>query len=159
MKHSDALGVILTAVEVVSVVAFIMGVYTMLGVFSTTMSSSNSQSFELKMSDPVIIPIRLTPQNAGFVLAERTVGLESEMKATVKLLDGENEVIAENSTVVILPPGSREEVWLELRIPLEDALVYLGEDSDVSWETEIEVKTLFNMISFQNKMQMEGTKD
>ena len=159
MKHSDALGVILTAVEVVTVVAFIMGVYTMLAVFSTTMSSSRSQSFELEMSDPVVIPIKLTPKNAGFILADRTVGLESEMKATVKLLDEEKEVVAENSTIVTLPPGSNEEVWLELRIPLEDALIYLGEDANVSWETEIEVRTLFNMISFQNTMQMEGTKD
>ena len=159
MKHSDALGVILTAVEVVTVVAFIMGVYTMLAVFSTTMSTSSSQSFELEMSDPVVIPIKLTPKNAGFILADRTVGLESEMKATVKLLDEEKEVVAENSTIVTLPPGSNEEVWLELRIPLEDALIYLGEDANVSWETEIEVRTLFNMISFQNTMQMEGTKD
>jgi hypothetical protein len=111
------------------------------------------------MSDPVVIPIKLTPKNAGFILADRTVGLESEMKATVKLLDEEKEVVAENSTIVTLPPGSNEEIWLELRIPLEDALLYLGEDANVSWETEIEVRTLFNMISFQNKMQMEGTKD
>ena len=136
-----------------------MGVYTMLAVFSTTMSTSSSQSFELEMSDPVVIPIKLTPKNAGFILADRTVGLESEMKATVKLLDEEKEVLAENSTIVTLPPGSNEEVWLELRIPLEDALIYLGEDANVSWETEIEVRTLFNMISFQNTMQMEGTKD
>jgi hypothetical protein len=142
--------------EVLGIVTFTSGMYTMLAVYSTTMSSRQEQKIELEMTDPVVIPLKFTPKNDGILVMDKVIGLESELTVSVCLLSNGHRVIVKNETSVTLPPGSNHPMNLELRVPLSKALMYLDEGAEVYWETEIEVKTLYNLISFSNKMLIQG---
>ena len=146
MKSSKVLGLIISIVQLGSAVALIVGMHTMLGVFSTALGGGE-QGIEIQFTDPVTIPFTLTPVNNGF--------LEATMEVSMKMVvDGVE--IASDSEVVLIPPGSVVPVELLLSIPLEEAQEYLQEGTDLQWSTEISVSTLYDLISFSNHMVIEG---
>ena len=146
MKLSKVLGFIISIVQLGSTVAMIIGMHTMLGVFSTALPGGD-QGIEIQFTDPVIIPFSLTPTNNGFI--------EATMEVSVSMVvDGVE--IAFDSDAVVVPSGSMVPVDLELSIPLDDAEEYFQEDSDLQLTTEISVSTLFDLISFSNRSIIEG---
>ena len=146
MKSSKVLGLIISIVQLGSAVALIVGMHTMLGVFSTALGGGE-QGIEIQFTDPVTIPFTLTPVNNGF--------LEATMEVSMKMVvDGVE--IASDSEVVLIPPGSVVPVELLLSIPLEEAQEYLQEGTDLQWSTDISVSTLYDLISFSNHMVIEG---
>ena len=146
MKSSKVLGLIISIVQLGSAVALMVGMHTMLGVFSTALGGGE-QGIEIQFTDPVTIPFTLTPVNNGF--------LEATMEVSMKMVvDGVE--IASDSEVVLIPPGSVVPVELLLSLPLEEAQEYLQEGTDLQWSTDISVSTLYDLISFSNHMVIEG---
>ena len=146
MKLSKVLGLIINIVQLGSAVAMILGMHTMLGVFSTALPGGE-QGIEIQFTDPVIIPFSLTPTNNGYI--------EAKMEVSVSMVvDGVE--IASDSDLVVVPSGSMVPVELELSLPLEDAQEYFQEGSDLQLTTEISVSTLFDLISFSNRSTIEG---
>ena len=146
MKVSKILGFVISIVQLGSAVAMVLGMHTMLGVFSTALPGGE-QGMEIQFTDPVTIPFSLTPTNNGFI--------EAKMEVSVSMVvDGVE--IASDSEGVVVPPGSMVPVDLELSIPLDDAEEYFQEGSDLQLTTEISVSTLFDLISFSNKSTIEG---
>lgn len=146
MKLSKVLGFIISIVQLGSTVAMILGMHTMLGVFSTALPGGD-QGIEIQFTDPVIIPFALTPTNNGFI--------EARMEVSVSMVvDGVE--IAFDSDSVVVPSGSMIPVDLELSIPLDDAEEYFQEGSDLQLTTEISVSTIFDLISFSNRSIIEG---
>ncbi len=145
MKTSKIIGLIISVVQLGSAVALMLGMHTMLGVFSTALGGE--QGIEIQFTDPVTIPFTLTPVNNGFLEATMEVSMRMEV-------DGVE--IASDSEVVRIPPGGVVPVELLLSIPLEEAQEYFQEDTDLQWSTDISVSTLYDLISFSNHMVIEG---
>ena len=145
MKGSKVLGLIISIVQLGSAVALMLGMHTILGVFSTALGGE--QGIEIQFTDPVTIPFTLTPVNNGFLEATMEVSMRMEV-------DGVE--IASDSEVVRIPPGGVVPVELLLSIPLEEAQEYLQEGTDLQWSTDISVSTLYDLISFSNHMVIEG---
>jgi len=137
---------IISVVQLGSAVALMLGMHTMLGVFSTALDGGE-QGIEIQFTDPVTIPFTLTPVNNGFLEATMEVSMRMEV-------DGVE--IASDSEVVRIPPGSVVPVELLLSIPQEEAQEYFQEDADLQWSTDISVSTLYDLISFSNHMVIEG---
>lgn len=142
------LGLVITIVQLASLVVFALSMHTMLSVFSSAIPSSEGE-IELEMTDPVVIPFSLTPVNPGY--------LEAKLSITISLIVDGDIVIATDSTTLIIPPNSANPVDLELSIPLEDASKYLVEGANASWKSEISVSTLNDLVSFSNTIIMGGS--
>jgi hypothetical protein len=146
MKSSKIIGVIITIIQLVSALVLIAGMHTMLGVFTTALPSGEEE-IEIKFSDPVVIPFTFNPSNNGY--------LKATMYISVKLVS-DNVELGSDSALVEIPSGESIPVELELTLPLRDAEIYLREGADVNWETEVIVTTLYDLISFGNRMIIEG---
>jgi hypothetical protein len=146
MKASRIIGLIIAAIQIASAVALIVGMHTMLGVFTTALPKGEEE-IEIQFSDPVVIPFTFSPINNGY--------LKATMYISFKLIADDTE-IASDSALIEIPSGSVIPVELELTLPLSEAEMYLREGVDVVWETEISVFTLYDLISFSNKMIIEG---
>ncbi len=146
LKTSKFLGWVIAAVQLAGVAALALGVHTIIGV-SGSAFSQGGQEIQPQMGDPVVIPLTLHPRNDGFLEARFTVSLSL-------VVDGDN-FLATDSATVTLPPGGSEPVELELSIPASQFQQYMG-SSDVSWVADIQVTTLFDLISFSNTMTVTG---
>ena len=146
LKNSKIIGFLLGIIQLSTALTLIIGMHTLLGVFTTTLTGE-SNSIEFEFTDPVIIPLRFTPVNNGFLGATLDVG--------VGIIVGGVDVVS-NSTIVFVAPRSMVTVDLELSIPLEDAREYFQEGTDLQVETYIKVATLNDLISFSNRVIIEG---
>ncbi len=146
MKTSKIIGLIITVVQLASAVGLIVGMHAMLGVFTTALPSGE-QGIDIQLSDPVIIPFSLTPTNNGLI--------EASMQVRVGMIVDGVEVASDSATVTI-PPGSTVPVDLELSISQADAQEYFQVATDLKWQTDIKVTTLYNLISFSDHMTIEG---
>lgn len=146
MKPSKIIGFFLIILQLGSAVAMILGMHTMLGVFSTAMPGGE-QGIEIQFSDPVTIPFALTPRNKGY--------LEASMDVRVSMVVDGIEVASDSASVTV-PPGSMVPIDLELSVPLADAEEYFQEGTDLELTTVFKVTTLYDLISFSNSMTIEG---
>ncbi len=145
MKFSKILGLIIGVVQLASAVALILGMQAMLGVFASAFSSGG-QSAEIQFTDPVIIPVTLTPSNTGYLDANMDVKISM-------LVDGVE--VASDSTTVMVSAGSSVPVELELQLPLAEAQQYFQTGSNLQQEIDVKVSTLYDMISFSNHIITE----
>ena len=129
-----------------SAVALITGTHTMLGVFASALPS-DGQVIDFEYSDPVIIPINLTPVNNGL--------LSAKMSIKISIIVNGVEV-ASDSSIVSIPSGSMVPIELRLTIPLNEAQEYFDEENDLQFKADINIKTLFDLISFSNNIVIEG---
>ena len=146
MKASKVLDIVTTLFQLGGLIAFALGMYSMITVFTTALPQE-SEGIELEMTDPVIIPLHLAPTNQGY--------LEATLSVSISLV-GDGDVLASSSKQIDVPPGSQVPLNLELSLPLSTAQQYLQEGANVEWVTEIEVSSLFDLISFSNTITMSG---
>jgi hypothetical protein len=146
LKFSKIIGLILAVTQLASATALILGMHTIIGVFSSAMPS-DGQSIDIEYTDPVKIPIVLNPTNNGY--------LNAKMNISIKLIVDNIEVASDLETLNV-QPGSTTRIELLLTIPLSEAQKYFNTQSDIQFETDISVHTLFDLISFGNKMLIEG---
>ncbi|MCW4012120.1 MAG: hypothetical protein NWF07_03910, partial [Candidatus Bathyarchaeota archaeon] len=144
MKFSKVIGALIALVQLASALGLVVGMHSMLGVFSTAMSSGE-QGIEIQFTDPVVVPFNLSPRNSGFV--DATLEIRIAM-----IVDGVE--VSYDSATVSIPAHSTVPVDLELSVPLEDAEEYFQEGTELQWETDIRVMSLFDLISFSNNMVM-----
>ena len=147
MKASKTLGVIITLVQIVSFVALVTGIYTIIGILNTTLPTGQ-QVIQPQVGDPVVIPFTFHPRNEGFLEATLTVSLS--------LVAGVDQILATDSAIVTIPAGRITPVDLELRIPLDQYQDTMSDPDLMSWKVDVKVTTLFNLISFRNTMTIPG---
>jgi hypothetical protein len=147
MKASKTLGVIITVVQILSFVALVAGMHTIIGILNTTLPTGQ-QVIQPEMGDPVVIPFTFHPRNEGFLEATLTISLS--------LMAGVDQILATDSAIVTIPPGSTTPVDLELSIPLNQYQNTMSELDLMSWMVDVKVTTLFNLISFRNAMTITG---
>ncbi len=143
MKASKVLGGLISVVSILGVVAFALGIQSMFSVIQTGIPGGEGQ-LELDPTAPIIIP--LTPTNQGLLDASLSVSIEF-------VLDG--ETVASDELSLTIPGGSQIPTQLELVIP-QSELIGLGPDTTFQVITDIKVTSLFDLISFDNLMTIEG---
>jgi hypothetical protein len=146
LKLSKVVGLIIVAIQLMSAVALIAGMHTMLGVFTSALPS-DGQEIDFEYSDPVIIPSNLTPVNNGLLSAKMSIKISI-------ILNGVE--VASDSSIVSIPSGSMVPIELRLTIPLNEAQEYFNEENDLQFKADINIKTLFDLISFSNNILIEG---
>lgn len=146
MKASKALNILTTIIQLGGFIAFALGMYSMITVFTTALPRGGGE-MELEMTDPVVIPLHLAPENQGYIEARLSVSIS---------LVGDGDVLASSYKQVDVPPRSQVPVDIELSLPLSTAQQYLQEGADVEWVTDLEVSSLYDFISFSNTITMPG---
>ena len=147
MKASKIIGLLITIVQLAGTVAMVLGMYTMVSVFSTALPQGEG-AIELEGMDPVVIPFSVTPSNPGYLDAELSLSMSL-------VVDGE-QVVASDSVELTIPAQSQVPVDLELSLSQEMAMQYLMEGADVEWVIDMKVTSLYDLISFSNTMRMSG---
>jgi hypothetical protein len=139
-------GYLILVVQVGSLVALVLGIHTMMTVFSG--SIPENQNVEIIFEDPVRIPYDLKPRNDGY--------LEAQFSVSVRVLTVDGVELASDYALVTIQPHSQENLGLELTMPLSDASQYLHNGSNVSWVISVKVSTLFGLISFSDEIATSG---
>lgn len=142
------LGIGIMIIQLVSGIGFTAGFHTIFEVYNTAIPGGVGEGTQIEMTDPVIIPYRISPKNNGY--------LEAELTVTLSLVAEGEEVIATESMEVTISPGEQVPLDLELTIPLSTAQEYLGEDSNAEWVLELGITTLYGLVSFSNIITMSG---
>jgi hypothetical protein len=143
LKASKVLGSLISVVSILGMVAFALGLQSMFSVIQTGIPGGEGE-LALDPSAPIVIP--LTPTNIGYLDASLDVSVEF-------VLDG--EVIASDTISLTIPAGTQIPTQLELEIP-ESVFLGLTADSVFQVVTNIKVTSLFDYISFDNMMTIEG---
>ena len=143
MKASKVLGGLISVVSILGMVAFALGLQSMFSVIQTGIPGGEGE-LALDPSAPIVIP--LTPTNIGYLDATLEVSVEF-------VLDG--EVVASDEISLAIPAGSQVPTQLELEVP-ETVLLDLTAESVFQVVTDIKVTSLFDYISFENLMTIEG---
>jgi len=147
LKASKIIGLLITVVQLAGTVAMVLGLYTMVSVFSTVIPQGEG-GIELQIGDPVIIPFSITPSNPGY--------LDAKLSVSISLVVDGDEEIASNAAELTIPERSQIPVDLELSLSQATAAEYLMEGADVAWVIDMHVTTLYDLISFSNTMTMSG---
>ena len=143
MKASKVLGGLISVVSILGMIAFALGIQSMFSVIQTGIPGGEGE-LALDPSAPIVIP--LTPTNTGYLDASLDVSVEF-------VLDG--EVVASDALSLTIPSGTQISTQLELEVP-ETALLGLTADSVFQVVTNIKVTSLFDYISFEHLMTIEG---
>lgn len=143
MKTSKVLSGLISVVSILGMVAFALGMQSMFSVIQTGIPGGEGQ-LALDPAAPMII--RLNPTNTGLLDASLEVSVEFK-------LDG--ETVASDGFSLNIPGGSQVPAQLELVVP-ETVMLELTSDSVFQIVTNIKVTSLFDYISFENMMTIEG---
>lgn len=146
LRPSKIVGYLILVVQVGSLAALVLGMHTMMSVFSG--SIPENQNVEIIFEDPVRIPYDLKPKNDGY--------LEAEFSVSVSILTIDGIELASDSASVTLLPHTQGNLGLELTMPLSEASQYLQSGSDVSWVISVKVSTLFGLINFSDEIATHG---
>lgn len=148
MKTSKIIGLLITIIQLTGTVAMVLGMYTMVSVFSTSIPQGDGE-IDIQMGDPIIIPFSIAPSNPGYLDAKLIISLSL-------VVDGDQEISSDFAELVI-PAQSRIPVDLELSLSKAIAEEYLVKGVDVEWVIDMKVTTLYDLISFSNTMTMSGS--
>ncbi len=143
MKASKVLGGLISVVSILGMVAFALGIQSMFSVIQTGIPGGEGE-LALDPSAPIVIP--LTPTNTGYLDASLEVSVEF-------ILDG--EVVASDEISLNIPGGTQIPTQLELEVP-QSVMLDLTAESVFQVVTDIKVTSLFDYISFENLMTIEG---
>jgi len=147
VMKAKTLGAIITMVQIVSFIALVTSLHTLISVLGTTLPTGR-QVIRPQMGDPVVIPFTFHPRNGGL--------LEATLTVTLSMMADVDNVLATDSVAVTIPAGRDTQLDLELIIPLDQYQDALNDPDLMSWEVEVNVVTLFNLISYRNVMTIPG---
>lgn len=143
MKASKILGGLISVVSILGMVAFALGIQSMFSVIQTGIPGGEGD-LVMDPSAPIVIP--LTPTNTGYLDASLEVSVEFVI---------DDEIVASDELSLVIPGGTQMPTQLELEVP-ESILLDWTEESTFQVVTHIKVTSLFDYISFDNLMTIEG---
>ena len=143
MKASKILGGLISVVSLLGMVAFALGIQSMFSVIQTGIPGGEGD-LVMNPSAPIVIP--LTPTNTGYLDASLEVSVEFVI---------DDEIVASDELSLIIPGGTQMPTQLELEVP-ESILLDWTAESTFQVVTHIKVTSLFDYISFDNLMTIEG---
>jgi LEA14-like dessication related protein len=145
LKVSQAVGILVLTLQIAGIVAFALSFHTMLGVYISAIPSE--KDVEVSTSDPVIITVKIKPDNPGYFGAKISVNL---------CLKSGEKILISNSSSLTVNPKSAGETEIPLVINVNDAEEYWNNRSDIDCVADIRVTTLFDLVVFRNKITVSG---
>ena len=151
MKAVQVVGVLITLVQLGSIVGFGLSLHTMAGVVRGTISGGEMEIImNVEEQDgPGSMELNLSPQNPGFLEATATFG--------IVILDEIGAPLDAHYESVILEPGESRPVNLSLEISAAD-IMRIAEGMEASVEVTIGLRTLYDLIGITNTIKLEVGK-
>ena len=151
MKVVQVVGVLITLVQLGSIVGFGLSLHTMAGVVRGTISGGEMEIImNVEEQDgPGSMELNLSPQNPGFLEATATFG--------IVILDEKGAPLDAHYESVILEPGESRPVNLSLEISAAD-IMRIAEGMEASVEVTIGLRTLYDLVGITNTIKLEVGK-
>ncbi len=149
MKSFKVLGVFIAVVQLASALAFVLSIYTITAILSTSMAGEGL-AMELTVDEATgvgTLQLELAPFNPGF--------LETDLSVELILL-AEGESIASDSSTVTLAAGSEEPLLLDLVVDADDMERIITDGLETSLEITFSLRTLYNMVGISNTIEIQG---
>ena len=148
MKAVQVVGVLITLVQLGSIVGFGLSLHTMAGVVRGTISGGEMEIImNVEEQDgPGSMELNLSPQNPGFLEATATFG--------IVILDEIGAPLDAHYESVILEPGESRPVNLSLEISAAD-IMRIAEGMEASVEVTIGLRTLYGLVGITNTIKLE----
>jgi hypothetical protein len=141
-------GVLITLVQLGSIVGFGLSLHTMAGVVMGTISGGE-MGIEMNVEELGglgSMELNLSPQNPG--LLEATATFE------IRILDDLGAPLDTDYESVILQPGESQSVNLRLEISASD-IMRIAEGMETSVEVTIGLRTLYDLVGITNTIKLE----
>lgn len=148
MKAVQVVGVLITLVQLGSVVGFGLSLHTMAGVVMGTISGGE-MGLEMNVEElggPGSMELNLSPQNPGF--------LEATATFEIRILDDLGTPLDTDYEAVTLQPGDSQLVNLRLEISASD-IMRIVEGMETSVEVTIGLRTLYDLVGITNTIKLE----
>jgi hypothetical protein len=149
LKPAKVLGVIISIIQLASVLAFVLSMYTVTTVLQSSISGEGL-SMELTVDESTgrgLLQLELNPSNPG--LLDTDLSLELNL-----LVDGEK--IAGDSSSVSLAAGSQETLSLNLMVEAAEMERIISQGLETSMEVTIGLRTLYDLVGISNTIELPG---
>lgn len=143
LKASKVFGVLISIISIIGMIAFAMGIHSMLSVVRTGMPGGNNE-LAFDPSAPIVIP--MNPSNIGY--------FDTSLEVYVEFFQDGN-LMASDEILLDIPAGTQIPTQLVLVVP-EPVLFDLTTESTFEVIQHIKVTSMFDFISIENLMTIQG---
>lgn len=148
MKSHQVVGILITLVQLGSIVGFGLSLHTMAGVVIGTISG-RELGLEMNVEElggPGFMELSLEPYNPGFL--EVTATLE------IKLLDDLGVPLDTDYETLILKPKETQPMSLRLEVSASDVM-RIVEGMETTLEVTVRLRTLYDLVGIANTIKLE----
>lgn len=149
MKPAKVLGVVISMIQLASVLAFVLSIYTVTMVLQSSISGEGL-AMELTVDESTgrgLLQLELNPSNPGLLDTDLSLGLNL-------LADGEK--ITGDSSSVSIAAGSQETLSLKLMVEAADMERIISQELETSMEVTIGLRTLYDLVGISNTIELQG---
>ncbi|MCJ7574729.1 hypothetical protein MUO93_10800 [Candidatus Bathyarchaeota archaeon] len=149
LKSSKALGLLLLVIQVAGMLAFVVSVHTIFAVIRSAVPNGG-QVIPVEIDENTgmaKLTFTMSPGNGGFIGASLSV--------QVGIVAPDGQYLAMNSTKLYLDPGSRKNIEMTLKVPVERFNEYAA-GGGTSLEVQTGVRTLQDLVGFSTTIRAKG---
>ena len=149
MKPVKVLGVVISMIQLASVLAFVVSIYTVTMVLQSSISGEGL-AMELTVDESTgrgLLQLELNPSNPGL--------LDTDLSLELNLL-ADGEKITGDSSSVSIAAGSQEALSLNLMVEAADMERIISQGLETSMEVTIGLRTLYDLVGISNTIELQG---
>lgn len=149
MKPVKVLGVVISMIQLASVLAFVLSIYTVTMVLQSSISGEGL-AMELTVDESTgrgLLQLELNPSNPGL--------LDTDLSLELNLL-ADGEKITGDSSSVSIAAGSQEALSLNLMVEADDMERIISQGLETSMEVTIGLRTLYDLVGISNTIELQG---
>lgn len=149
MKPAKVLGVVISMIQLASVLAFVLSIYTVTMVLQSSISGEGL-AMELTVDESTgrgLLQLELNPSNPGL--------LDTDLSLELNLL-ADGEKITGDSSSVSIAAGSQETLSLNLMVEAADMERIISQGLETSMEVTIGLRTLYDLVGISNTIELQG---
>jgi hypothetical protein len=149
LKPVKVLGVVISMIQLASVLAFVLSIYTLTMVLQSSISGEGL-AMELTVDESTgrgLLQLELNPSNPGL--------LDTDLSLELNLL-ADGEKITGDSSSVSIAAGSQETLSLNLMVEAADMERIISQGLETSMEVTIGLRTLYDLVGISNTIELQG---
>ncbi len=149
MKPAKVLGVVISMIQLASVLAFVLSIYTVTMVLQSSISGEGL-AMELTVDESTgrgLLHLELNSSNPGL--------LDTDLSLELNLL-ADGEKITGDSSSVSIAAGSQETLSLNLMVEAADMERIISQGLETSMEVTIGLRTLYDLVGISNTIELQG---
>lgn len=149
MKPAKILGVVISMIQLASVLAFVLSIYTVTMVLQSSISGEGL-AMELTVDESTgrgLLQLELNPSNPGL--------LDTDLSLELNLLANGEKITGDSSSVSIAA-GSQETLSLNLMVEAADMERIISQGLETSMEVTIGLRTLYDLVGISNTIELQG---